>query len=74
MVPTITPQLAPTAAFACYGWRSVAPRVFLRPRIDVSIDDACYLAVAELLDTRLLTADERLSFPVRSHTDVNLLL
>lgn len=52
--------------------RGSLPRV-LGLRANFSADDACYVALAELLGAELLTADERLSRAVRTHTNVSVL-
>ena len=55
-----------------HGHQGLLPRIF-GLRSNFSAYDACYVALAELLDAQLLTADVRLSRAVRTHTDVGVL-
>jgi len=55
-----------------HGHQGLLPRV-LGLRSNFSAYDACYVALAELLDAELLTADERLARAVRTHTIVGVL-
>lgn len=55
-----------------HGHRALLPRV-LELRSNFSAYDACYVALAESVGAELLTADERLSRAVRTHTTVGLL-
>jgi len=55
-----------------HGHQALLPRV-LDLRANFSADDACYVALAEILGADLLTADERLSRAVRTHTAVGVL-
>jgi predicted nucleic acid-binding protein len=52
-----------------HGHQTLLPRV-LDLRSNFSAYDACYVALAEVLRAELLTADERLSRAVRTHTAV----
>lgn len=54
-----------------HGHQRLLPRV-LALRTNFSAHDACYVALAEVLGALLLTADERLSRAVRTHTTVGL--
>ena len=55
-----------------HGHRALLPRV-LDLRSNFSAYDASYVALAEVLSADLLTADERLSRAVRTHTAVVVL-
>lgn len=55
-----------------HGHQGLLPRM-LSLRSNFSAYDACYVALAELLDAELLTADERLTRAVRTHTGVGVL-
>ncbi len=55
-----------------HGHQALLSRV-LALRSNFSAYDACYVALAEALGADLLTADERLSRAVRTHTAVNVL-
>ena len=55
-----------------HGHQGLLPRV-LRLRSNFSAYDACYVALTEILGAELLTADERLSRAVRTHTTVGVL-
>ncbi len=55
-----------------HGHQSLLPRV-LDLRSNFSAYDACYVALAERLGAELLTADERLSRAVRTHTTIGVL-
>ena len=55
-----------------HGHQALLPRM-LELRSNFSAYDACYVALAEVLGSDLLTADERLARAVRTHTAVNLL-
>lgn len=52
-----------------HGHQALLPRV-LGLRSNFSAYDACYVALAEILGADLLTADERLSRAVQTHTAV----
>lgn len=55
-----------------HGHQELLPRM-LGLRSNFSAYDACYVALAELLGADLLTADERLTRAVRTHTGVRVL-
>jgi predicted nucleic acid-binding protein len=55
-----------------HGHQGLLRRV-LGLRANFSAYDACYVALAEALGADLLTADERLSRAVRTHTAVDVL-
>jgi len=55
-----------------HGHQGLLPRV-LGLRSNFSAYDACYVALAELLGADLLTADDRLSRAVRTHTALRVL-
>jgi predicted nucleic acid-binding protein len=55
-----------------HGHQGLLPRV-LGLRSNFSAYDACYVALAELLGAEILTADERLTRAVRTHTGLGLL-
>ncbi len=55
-----------------HGHQALLGRV-LGLRSNFSAYDACYVALAEVLGAELLTADERLSRAVRTHTAVGAL-
>jgi predicted nucleic acid-binding protein len=55
-----------------HGHQALLGRV-LGLRSNFSAYDACYVALAEVLGAELLTADERLSRAVRTHTAVGVL-
>jgi predicted nucleic acid-binding protein len=55
-----------------HGHQALLPRV-LDLRANFSAYDACYVALAETLGAGLLTADERLSRAVRTHTAIIVL-
>lgn len=52
-----------------HGHQALLPRM-LDLRSNFSAYDACYVALAELLRADLLSADERLSRAVRTHTEI----
>jgi predicted nucleic acid-binding protein len=55
-----------------HGHQGLLPRM-LDLRSNFGAYDACYVALAELMGAELLTADERLSRAVRTHTGVGVL-
>ena len=55
-----------------HGHRALLARM-LELRSNFSPYDACYVALAERLKADLLTADERLSRAVRTHTRISVL-
>lgn len=55
-----------------HGHLGLLARILVRRR-NFSVYDAAYLALAEHLDARLLTADRRLGRAVAEHTGVRLL-
>jgi predicted nucleic acid-binding protein len=55
-----------------HGHQALLPRM-LDLRSNFSAYDACYVALAEVIGADLLTADERLSRAVRTHTAVVVL-